>query len=79
MRRSGYFALLLHATGTTVCASPQVQVSLSGGNGRFFDVQVLEAFIQHLRIIFNGRVQAHRGGRGNTIENTLPAFAQYVE
>ena len=46
---------------------------------RFYDVQVRQPIVSKLRAccltrrVF--RPQGHRGGRGNTVENTLPSFA----
>lgn len=44
--------------------------------GEIYDIQVCRftSLIRSLLNIFND-AQAHRGGRGNTVENTLPSFA----
>ena len=63
-------------------ASPaQRPLAPSTSYHRFFDVQVRRdrfpaSFYVLICVVHRG--QAHRGGRGNTIENTLPSFAWCV-
>ena len=75
-------ALLLVASASP--ASPaqvplDVGRSTAQGSSRFYDVQVCSQIASSMSLRTDDtvprRAQAHRGGRGNTVENTLPSFA----
>ena len=50
----------------------------NSGHNRFFDIQVRKWTCIALCLVADIGYQAHRGGRANTIESTLPSFAWYM-
>jgi hypothetical protein len=66
-----------------VSASPAqgpISIPRKQPSTKYFDIQVAFRFpVALLRLVLTAiTFQAHRGGRGNTIENTLPSFAWFV-
>lgn len=48
-------------------------------NNKPYDVQVcISSLTASIRLTQDTPQQAHRGGRGNTVESTLPSFAWYA-